>query len=298
MLLFAVDSGLELESRPHQAIAEEETMAPESPSSASTYSGRELSERLDSWKDIAAYLRRDVSTVQRWERREGLPIHRHFHDRQGSVYAFRHELNAWQRNRGASPTGPSPQSGEAALQHVRPRASSVVGLPMFVFAVLTLAALTLGLARGRVGPASALEIKSLVVLPLANLSGDAGQEYLAAGLTEELTLRLAQLRALRVVSRTSALAFQERRASLPSIARELRVDAALQGSVRHQNGRVSISIQLIHAPTDTHLWSAEFERDDSDLLALQRDIARAVAEEVHVQISSEERADEATSALP
>ncbi len=263
-------------------------MAPESPSSASNHSDRELSERLDSWKDIAAYLRRDVSTVQRWERREGLPVHRHFHDRQGSVYAFRHDLDAWQRNRTRQPESIGVEPENRGASPIGP--SSVAGLSMFVFAVLTLAALTLGLARGRVGPASAPEIKSLVVLPLANLSGDTGQEYLAAGLTEELTLRLAQLRALRVVSRTSALAFQERRASLPSIARELGVDAALQGSVRHQNGRVSISIQLIHAPTDTHLWSAEFERDDSDLLALQRDIARAVAEEVHVQISSEERA--------
>lgn len=86
------------------------------------------------------------------------------------------------------------------------------------------------------------------------------------------------------------MAFEGRRVSLPAIGRELHVDAALEGSVRQQDGRVKVSIQLIHAPTDTHLWARDFERDAADLLQLQSDIAGAVAEELRVQIRPDERA--------
>ena len=132
-------------------------------------------------------------------------------------------------------------------------------------------------------------ITSLVVLPLENLSGDPARAWLAAGLTEELTLRLAQLSALRVVSRTSAMAFEGRRVSLPAIGRELQVDAAIEGTVRYEHGRVKVSIQLIHVPSDTHLWARDFERDAANLLQLQSDIAAAVADQVRVQIRPEER---------
>jgi TolB-like protein/Tfp pilus assembly protein PilF len=265
------------------------------------------SDRLDSWKDVAGYLKRDVTTVQRWERREGLPIRRHVHDKQGSVYAFRSELDAWQRTRtrqvqadetdrsaaivaeqvgpdGVSslPSVPSVQRPAATSRLALGRFSAVAGLIGFV-----VAAIAFGVARGRLTPPA---ITSLVVLPLENLSADPAQAYLAAGLTEELTGRLAQLRALRVVSRTSAMAFEGRRVLLPAIGRELHVDAALEGSVRQEDGRVKVSIQLIHVPTDTHLWARDFERDAGDLLQLQSDIAGAVAEELRVQIKPDERA--------
>ena len=86
------------------------------------------------------------------------------------------------------------------------------------------------------------------------------------------------------------MAFEGRRVSLPAIGRELQVDAALEGSVRYQDGRVKVSIQLVHAPTDTHLWARDFERDAADLPQLQHDIARAVADEIRVQIRPDERA--------
>jgi TolB-like protein/Flp pilus assembly protein TadD len=280
-----------------------------SPAASSGANGG-ASDRLDSWKDVAAYLKRDVTTVQRWERREGLPIRRHVHDKQGSVYAFRSELDAWQRTRTrqvraeetdrstaivAEQLAPDPETGSVSLPSVqRPAAtprralgrfSAVAGLIGFV-----VAAIAFGVALGRVTPSAPPEITSLVVLPLENLSADPAQAYLAAGLTEELTARLAQLRALRVVSRTSAMAFEGRRVSLPAIGRELHVDAALEGSVRQQDGRVKVSIQLIHVPTDAHLWARDFERDAGDLLQLQSDIAGAVANEVRVQIRPDERA--------
>jgi TolB-like protein/Tfp pilus assembly protein PilF len=282
-----------------------------SPAASSGANGG-VSDRLDSWKDVAAYLKRDVTTVQRWERREGMPIHRHVHDKQGSVYAFRSELDSWQRTRTrqveteetqpssasvAEPPRPdSEEAGVSSLPSVqqpaaRPRRHQLGRFSAFAGLIgLVVAAIAFGVARGRVTPSAPPEITSLVVLPLENLSGDPARAYLAAGLTEELTASLAQLRALRVVSRTSAMAFEGRRVSLPAIGRELHVDAALEGSVRQQDGRVKVSIQLIHAPTDTHLWARDFERDVADLLQLQSDIARAVADEVRVQIRPDERA--------
>jgi TolB-like protein/thioredoxin-like negative regulator of GroEL len=130
----------------------------------------------------------------------------------------------------------------------------------------------------------------LVVLPLENLSGDPAQEFFAAGMTEELIGSLAQIRALRVVSRTSAMSLKGSSKPLPVIARELSVDAVLEGSVQRAGERVKIRLQLLHAPTDTHLWARDYERELTEVLRLQSEVARAVAEEIRIQITSEERA--------
>ena len=129
-----------------------------------------------------------------------------------------------------------------------------------------------------------------MVLPLENLSGDPAQEFFAVGMTEELIGSLAQIRALRVVSRTSSMSLKGSTKSLPTIARELNVDAVLEGSVQRSDGRVKIWLQLLHASTDTHLWARDYERELTDVLRLQNEVARAVAEEIRVQITPEERA--------
>ena len=122
-------------------------------------------------------------------------------------------------------------------------------------------------------------ITAIAVLPLDNLSGDPSQEYFADGMTEALIANLARIRALRVVSRTSVMRFKGATPPLPEIARMLNVDAVIEGSVQRTGDRVRVSLQLIHAPTDTHLWSREYERELTDVLTLQSDVARAVAEE-------------------
>ena len=120
-------------------------------------------------------------------------------------------------------------------------------------------------------------IDSLAVLPLKNLSGDPKQEYFADGLTEELIGKLARISALRVISRTSVMEYKSaHKKSLPEIAKELNVDAIVEGSVMHSGDRVRITAQLIYAPTDRHLWAESYERDMSDILALQNDVASAV----------------------
>jgi TolB-like protein/DNA-binding winged helix-turn-helix (wHTH) protein/Flp pilus assembly protein TadD len=144
------------------------------------------------------------------------------------------------------------------------------------------------------------EIKSLAVIPLQNLSGDRSQEYFADGMTEALISNLAQIRALRVISRTSVMQFkgsQKPLPALPEIARDLGVDGVIEGAVQRENGQVKVSIQLIHAPTDTHLWARAYERAATDVLKLQGEMARAIADEIRIQVTSEERARMASATI-
>jgi eukaryotic-like serine/threonine-protein kinase len=133
-------------------------------------------------------------------------------------------------------------------------------------------------------------IQSLAVLPLQNLSGDAGQEYFADGMTEELTTDLAKIGAVKVISRTSAMRYKGANKSLPEIARELNVDGVVEGSVQRSGDRVKITAQLILASTDTHVWAESYERDLRDILALQDDVAKSIANEIKVKLTPQELA--------
>jgi TolB-like protein/Tfp pilus assembly protein PilF len=123
-------------------------------------------------------------------------------------------------------------------------------------------------------------IESLAVLPLDNLSDDPGQEYFSDGMTDELIAALARIDSLRVISRTSVMTYKGTRKSLRTIARELRVDAIVEGSVARSGQRVRITTQLIHAPTDKHLWSERYERELRDILQLQAEIAHGIASQI------------------
>ncbi len=138
--------------------------------------------------------------------------------------------------------------------------------------------------------ASPARIQSLAVLPLDNLSRDPEQEYFADGMTEELITNLAQIRALRVISRTSVMAYKGARKPLPQIGRELDVDAIVEGSVVKSGERVRITAQLIEVATDRHLWAKSYERDLKDALSLQSEIARAVASEIRAALTPDEKA--------
>lgn len=133
-------------------------------------------------------------------------------------------------------------------------------------------------------------IRALAILPLADLSGDPAQDYFADGMTEALITSLAKIEKLRVISRTSAMQYKGARKSLPRIARELNVDAVLEGSVLRSGERIRITAQLIHAPSDQHLWAESYERDFRDVLSLQDEIARQVAGQVRIILTPEEQA--------
>ncbi len=132
------------------------------------------------------------------------------------------------------------------------------------------------------------EIRSLAVLPMANLSGDPAQGYFADGMTETLIAGLAKVGAFRVISRTSVMQYKGVHKPLSEIARELNVDAIVEGSVQRSGERVQITVQLIHAPTDRHLWSETYDRDLSDVLTLQNEIARAVTQKIQIRLTPEE----------
>lgn len=135
------------------------------------------------------------------------------------------------------------------------------------------------------------EIRSVAVLPIVNLSGDPQQDYIAEGLTEALITELARLSGLRVISRTSVMQYKEARKKLPEIARELRVDAVLEGAVVRTGDRLRISTQLIRAATDEHLWANTFDRDLTDVALIQDEVAQTVARQIRVSITPADEAN-------
>ena len=154
--------------------------------------------------------------------------------------------------------------------------------------VLSLAILSVWLFRSR-APAPT-GIRSIAVLPLENLSGDASQNYFADGMTDELITDLAQIGALRVISRTSVMVYKGARKPLPQIARELNVDAVVEGTVLRSGDEIRITAQLIEASTDKHLWSQSYEGELRDTLALQNRVASAIADQIRINLTPQEQA--------
>jgi TolB-like protein/DNA-binding winged helix-turn-helix (wHTH) protein/Flp pilus assembly protein TadD len=132
-------------------------------------------------------------------------------------------------------------------------------------------------------------IRSLAVLPLESLSSDPSQDYFADGMTDELITELGQISELRVISRTSVMTYKGAHKPLPQIARELNVDAVVEGTVLRSGQQVRITAQLIQAPADKHLWAKSYEGDVRGALALQRQVARAIAEEIRVKLTPHEQ---------
>ena len=138
--------------------------------------------------------------------------------------------------------------------------------------------------------ASPEQIRSLAVLPLESLSSDASQDYFADGMTDELITRLGKIGALRVISRTSAMTYKHARRPLPQIARELNVDAVLEGTVLRSGERVRITAQLIQVPNERHIWAESYEGDLQDAIPLQSRVAGAIAEQIRVTLNRREQA--------
>jgi TolB-like protein len=155
--------------------------------------------------------------------------------------------------------------------------------------LLIVAAVSLDWLRTRIR-GGAPQIRSLAVLPLENLSGDKEQEYFADGMTEELITNLAKISALKVISRISTMQYKSTKKPVPQIAKELNVDALIEGSVLREGGQVRITAQLIQASTDQHLWAESYQRDLHGVLALQGEIASAIAQKVRAAVTPTERA--------
>jgi TolB-like protein len=192
---------------------------------------RGADDRLDSWKEIASYLKRDVSTVQRWEKNEHLPIRRHLHGKLGSVYAFTPEIDAWWEGRSVR-LEPDARPLELSSDHRGNQDDARIDLRQLE----------------PIQP-------SIAVLAFANMSGDADDEYFSDGLAGEIINALTRVSGLKVIARTSAFAFKGKNQDVRKIADALGVTSVLEGSVRRAGSRLRVNADLIHAADGTHLWS-------------------------------------------
>ena len=170
-----------------------------------------------------------------------------------------------------------------------PVVAAVCGIALLV-TLGVLLAMNFGGLRERIATSDTPRIHSLAVLPLANLSKDPEQEYFVEGMGDELITELAQISGLRVISRTSTMRYLHDPKPIPEIAKELGVDAIIEGSVERSGDQVRITAQLINARTDTHLWAHSYQRDLSDVLTMQGEVARAIAAEIQVQLTPQEKA--------
>ena len=189
----------------------------------------------------------------------------------------------------------------APVEEVRPKTIRARH-PLTMAGVLTAAVLALlfglnfaGTRDRLLGRTNNRRIRSLVVLPLQNLSGDPSQEYFADGMTEALTTDLGKIGALRVISRTSAMQYKGTHKNMSEIAKELNVDAAVEGAVLRSGERVRITTQLVETSSDRHLWAETYERDLRDVLRLQDELALTIAKQVQVKVSADEQTRLATA---
>ncbi|MBV8906271.1 MAG: hypothetical protein JOZ22_21750, partial [Acidobacteriia bacterium] len=233
--------------------------------------------RLESWKEIAGYLGREVRTVQLWEKNEGLPIHRHQHAKQGSVYAFKPELDAWKESRKVAPEEPAPAVVQSPVKASRRK-------PIVLFggaaALVILAAAGLFVWRNRTAAPEGPALSSIVVLPFLDFSPQKDQEYFSDGLTEEIIDGLSRVPNLRVVARTSAFAFKGQAHDIRQIGHQLNVGAVLEGSVRKSGDQLRITAQLNRVADGMHLWSRTYDRQLRDVFALQQEISQSIANQL------------------
>jgi len=187
--------------------------------------------------------------------------------------------------------GTTEHRGKGVQQFLRLRRLAwTVGIILFAVLAATLLSLNVFRVRDRLfGGAPRPQIQSLAVIPLTNLSGDPAQEYFSDGMTDALITDLAQMGSVKVISRTSAMRYKKTDKPLPEIARELNVDGIVEGTVQRSGDRVRITAQLIHGVSDKHLWASTYERDLRDVLALQDEVARAIAGEIKLKVTPQDQ---------
>jgi transcriptional activator of cad operon len=217
-------------------------------------------ERLESWKKIAAYLRRDVRTVQRWEE-NGLPVHRHQRAQRPIPYAYTKELDEWWTRHSVSGDPPRAQRRKAVAIVAAAALVAIIGgaVEFWIF-----------------GRDAAPSGRSVAVLPFIDLSEDMAYEEFADGVTEELIGRLNRIPGLRVPAPTSTFFYKNKQVPVADIGRSLHVAYVVDGSVRRSGERVRVAVRLIRAATDDVVWSESYDRQWNDMLAVQDDIASNV----------------------
>jgi TolB-like protein/tetratricopeptide (TPR) repeat protein len=248
--------------------------------------------RLNSWKEIAAYFDRDIRTVQLWEKREALPIHRHEHSTRSSVYAFPDELDLWLRTRQHDRPSPRPEpialplpAPSPSRNPIRnPSRSSSRSLAAIILAAGILITFSVWAWRLHLRQQpSTLPLgpgQTLAVLPFDDLSADPSSNLWVYGFTDDLITDLGTTEHLQVISRRSVMPFQSTHDALPVIARKLNATLLLEGTVAHQNGTARITAQLFDPIHDRQIWAGSYTRHTDDILSLQDEIAADITSAV------------------
>jgi TolB-like protein/Tfp pilus assembly protein PilF len=278
--------------------------------------------RFDSWKEIAAYLKREVRTVQRWEKTEGLPVRRHQHQKQGSVFAYKSELDSWRAERQSVVDAPDPSEASDPLDRAEPAVAeedsetdgqvpvevtqgsgSSPAVPPGALRGRIVAAVIVFVVLCGVGyffggtiynwlkpPAKLTGKARLVVLPFKNLGSDQSDDVFCRGLTEAMTTQLGRLDPEHLGVMASETASLMKDQPIADIRQKLKVDYVLEGSVVRSGNQMRIDAQLIQASDQTHRWAAGYTRDAGDVLALQNEVAQNVAGEIRLTLSPSETA--------
>jgi TolB-like protein/DNA-binding winged helix-turn-helix (wHTH) protein/Tfp pilus assembly protein PilF len=177
---------------------------------------------------------------------------------------------------------PAPIVPIARAQHLR-------SIPWLWIAVALAVVIGAGAAYRLLAPPTDAPIRSIAVLPLKNLSNSADEEFFSEGLTDELITKLASLEGIRVISRTSVMHYKDTQKTLPEIARELHVDGVIEGSVLRVGDRVRITVQLVEGASDRHLWASSYEREERDILNLQNEVTRQIADNIKLTLNPDAR---------
>lgn len=239
-------------------------------------------DRLESWKAIANYLQREVRTVQRWEREESLPVHRHEHNKQATVYAYRAEIDRWRATRD--------QTGLARKSSRRKSRSTLLGLLAIVGVVILTAAIWF--SRTDEIPGSGVHQQLIVVLPFEDLSREP-LDPLADALVEEISAQLSSAvpDRLAVIARTSARSLKNNQLSIEEIRTRLNVDYVLAGSIRVNADSVRITAELVNTASQSQLWAESFDYEIGNWLDLQskaaNDVVRQLSEVLEFAVTPE-----------
>ncbi|MGC1106897.1 MAG: hypothetical protein WA876_10185 [Candidatus Acidiferrales bacterium] len=254
-----------------------------------------VSDRLDSWKAIALYLKRDVRTVQRWEATEGLPVYRHQHSKLGSVYAHKSEIDAWwearqpvSRQRPVE-TDHSQRHGRAPLEiSYSQLAIYAILIVALVFSIIKAKQMFL---NRQVAPSTAARPRppTIAVLPFQSLSNTSADNNLALEITKSLINVCSQSKGLRVIDQSLVMSFEGSTDSPQHIAQLLHSDKLLRGTVDRSGNKVRITAELIDPASGGAVWSRQFEHQAADLPQLENEIAHAIATGVESTLGRDDR---------
>ncbi|MFL6301545.1 MAG: tetratricopeptide repeat protein [Terriglobales bacterium] len=269
---------------------------PDSPIAAK----RQPEDRLDSWKEIAAFMNRDVRTVQRWEKSEGLPVHRHLHEKAGSVYAYRAELQAWWRSAeskvASEPAVAAHSSSEDPEEVIELLPDNPYHQNWFRWRVLwgVMAAVLLvaaGYWISKIIPASSNRPVRVAVMPFTDLRGDPLHLAFPAGMTEELSTQLNRLNPDELAVVPSSTVAHYSGMAADELGKKLDVAYVTEGSVLLDGENVRINVHLIRTTDQAQVWSESYSGSFRDVIDLQSKVATAIAGEVKVHVVAKPHAN-------